>query len=98
MGVREGVNRLLKGVSRPLTIHEFNRGYVFVSMDIHLPEVLHVGNFDVDFNGTIVAKRRIDVSGRVHVSRKLLRTVDEAQTMNIKIVSKNRLEIKAENG
>ena len=95
MGVHQGRRRLLKGVSRPLTVHEYQRGYVFISKDRDLNEVLNPP-FNVDVAGTIVSGRRVDVSGRVHIPRGVLNAIAPCKKVSLRIVSPTLIEIKVE--
>ena len=93
MGIRQGRKRLEQGITRKLTRHEIARGYVYVSQDRDLSDVLDVNNFTVIFDDTVVSNRRIDVSGRVHISRRLLTKVGLGRPITIRLTSKKYLEI-----
>lgn len=96
MGHRQGVNRLRNGFVRCLTPHELNRGYVFVSNDKRLTEVLDTKDFEVDVEGQTFTKRRLDVSGRFHVPRKILENIGTAQRLRFSLASRQRLKLKIE--
>ena len=94
MGIRQGVRRLRKGITRTLTRHELNRGYVYVTQDRELPEILNVKNFAVEIDGTLIEGRRISVSGRVHVKKGILGGIGTSSPVTIRVVSQRMLEIK----
>ena len=77
-----------------LTRHELNRGYVYVTQDRELPEILDVEDFSVEINGTLIESRRISVSGRVHVRRRILEAIGTSTPVTIRVVSQKMLEIK----
>ena len=62
---------MLKGITRALTLHEIARGYIYVSQDRKLKEILDTTEFTVRIGNTKLENKRIDVSGRVHVPRSL---------------------------
>jgi hypothetical protein len=80
---RQGVNRLRHGIIRNLTPHELNRGYVFISKDKALTEILDINNFDVQIGKEVIRSRKIDVSGRVHIPRKFLANIGTARQVRI---------------
>ena len=93
MGIHQGLNRLLAGVTRPLTPHEMIRGYVYISQDPTVGDSLG-SPFEVDVNGIIIEAKRLDVSGRVHILRKYLEPVGPPRTVTIRLAAPKRLEIK----
>ena len=88
-----GVIRLNRGVKRPLTPHEIARGYVYVSQDKHLSDLLDIDNFTVEIAKQTIKNKRLDVSGRVHVPRVILEAIGIKQHVTIKVVSKTKLAI-----
>lgn len=88
-----GLIRLNRGVKRPLTPHEIVRGYVYVSKDKHLSDLLDVGSFTVEIAKQTLKDKRLDVSGRVHVPRGILESIGLKQHVTIKVVSKTKLTI-----
>ena len=93
MGYRQGVNRLQNSFIRCLTPHELNRGYVLVSNDKHLAEVLDIKNFEVEIKGQTFLKRRLDVSGRFHVPCRVLEDIGTSQRLRFRLASKQKLKI-----
>ena len=67
MSKGEGRRRLLAGVVRPLTPHEWRRGYVYATQDPSIEQILDGQCFTVVVAGKAIPNRRIDVSGRVHI-------------------------------
>lgn len=93
MGRRQGVRRLQSGFDRYLTPHELKRGYVFVSNDKHLSEILDVRAFDVDITGQTFRGRRLDVSGRFHVPRRVLQDIGTLQRLRFSLTSRQGLRV-----
>ena len=93
MATRQGVKRLREGIKRSLTPHELARGYVFISNDRHLDEVLDTHNFSIEVEGLSFPSRRLDVSGRVHIPRQYLENIGMENNIGITLVSKNKLRI-----
>jgi hypothetical protein len=93
MGYKQGVSRLRNGFIRCLTRHELNRGYVFISNDKRLDEVLDTKDFEVEIGGQTFPKRRLDVSGRFHVPRKVLENIGTAQKLRFHLASRQMLKI-----
>jgi hypothetical protein len=93
MGTRQGVKRLREGIKRPLTPHELARGYVFISNDKHIDEILDTRNFSVEVEGLSIPSRRLDVSGRVHIPRQYLEKIGIQNNIGITLASKNKLKI-----
>ena len=94
MGKNQGIRRLRKGITRTLTRHELNRDYVYVSQDRELPEILDAKNFAVEIDGALIERRRISVSGRVHVKKAILGGIGTSTPVTIRVVSQGKLEIK----
>ncbi len=93
MGTRQGVKRLREGIKRSLTPHELARGYVFISNDRHLDEVLDTRNFSVEVEGCSFPSRKLDVSGRFHIPRQYLEKIGKDNDVSITLISKNKLQI-----
>lgn len=93
MSRKQGRDRLIEGATRPLTRHEVARGYVYVSTDKKIGEVLDVSSFSVDLNGTVLTNRRLDVSGRVHVPKRLLECIGLEKPVTVRLVSNDLIEI-----
>lgn len=91
---RQGIRRLNQGIVRRLTPHELKRGYIFISNDKHLSEVLDIENFEVEIAGRLYSSRRIDVSGRVHIPLVFLRTIGAEQKIQIDLVSQKKVRMK----
>jgi hypothetical protein len=93
MGYRQGVSRLRNGFVRCLTPHELRRGYVFVSNDRRLAEVLEANDFEVEIAGQTFPRRRLDVSGRFHVPRKVLENIGTSQELRFSLASSQKFKI-----
>ena len=93
MGYRQGASRLRNNFVRCLTPHELKRGYVFVSNDERLAEVLDTKDFEAKIEGQSFPKRRLDVSGRFHAPRKVLENLGTAQKLRFSLASKQMLKI-----
>ena len=93
MGRGQGVKRLRQGIVRTLTPHEVARGYVYVTQDSKLPEILETNCFEVEIDGQVYPQRRIDVSGRVFVSQIHLKKIGTSNDVRIIILSRKRLGI-----
>ena len=88
----QGKIRMKAGITRPLTRHEFSRGYIYISKDKTLSDILDVENFTAEVIGVPFHNRRIDVSGRLHIPPKnLLSTVHG--TVKIQVVSRSLVVI-----
>ncbi len=90
---RRGLEALLSSVNRKLMRHEVNRGYLFVSLNKKLPEFLNVNNFVLEIGRFRLLNRRIDVSGRVHVGRKILSSFSVGSDLIIQIHNAGQLII-----
>lgn len=88
-----GIIRLNRGVKRPLTRHEIARGYIYVSRDKHLNDLLNIENFTVEIAKQTITDKRLDVSGRVHIPRTILEAIGLKQHITIKVASKTKLAI-----
>jgi len=71
MPAGQGVARLRDGVLHTITRSEASRGYLFVSSDHLLEQVLDVHDFVLRFGSYDLPHRRIDSCGRVQVSKKV---------------------------
>ena len=71
----DGVPRLEKRFRRPLTESEIARGYVYITRVRCLRKLFNPASFGIDFMGERFPDKRLDVSGRVHLPRALLRSV-----------------------
>lgn len=96
MGHRQGVRKLQSGFSRRLTPHELDRGYVFVSKDKHLVEVLEIKGFEVELNGETFPNRRLDVSGRFSVPRRVLQAIGASHDLRFTLASRRKLIMQQE--
>lgn len=92
MAARQGLRRILEGVTRTLTKHELERGYVYVTLDKALHEAFDVTDFTASLNGQPFEHRRISVSGRVHIPTGVLKAIGTETQVRIKAVD-GRLEI-----
>ena len=93
MSSNQGVKRLYKGIVRSLYPHEIIRGYIFISKDKLLPMILDTNDFKVTIRNQVYFSRRIDVSGRVHIPRLLLRTIGTQQLLRIMLISRKEISI-----
>lgn len=89
----QGTHRLTAGFTRRLTHSELKRGYVFISNDKSLPDVLDTQNFEVDIEGQVLPKRHIDGSGRILVSRDLLKGTKPEHLWSFQLASRTRLKL-----
>lgn len=92
MARHQGKYRLQRGVTRPLTLHELDRGYVYISRDKALIDILNVDDFTVEVDGASFYNKRLDVSGRVHIPKQALKDISDG-VVNIKVVSRNLMVI-----
>ena len=93
MGLNQGKNRLKRGIVRYLTPHEIKSGYVFISLDKHLSDILDVTDFEVHIFGRVFESRRIDVSGRVSISAILLKDIGPRRSLRIKRITRKRIDM-----
>ena len=93
MGYNQGVSRLRGAFVRSLTPHEVKRGYIFISTDKNLPTILETNDFEVEIGGAIFSSRRLDVSGRVHVPRRILESIGTVRKLRFSLVSRQMLRI-----
>lgn len=93
MGYNQGVSRLREGFVRCLAPHEVKRGYIFISNDKNLPTILETSDFKVEVGGEPFSSRRLDVSGRVHVPRKVLESIGTVQKLRFSLASRQTLRI-----
>lgn len=93
MDYNQGVGRLRGGFVRSLAAHEVKRGYIFISNDKNLPTILETSNFKVEIGGETFSSRRLDVSARVHVPRRVLESVGTAQKLRFSFMSRQTLRI-----
>lgn len=93
MASNQGVKRLKQGIFRHLKPHELARGYVFISMDKRLCEILDIKDFEVGIAGEICPSRKIDSYGRVHIPRHLLKNIGITEEVHIRLVSRKRLNM-----
>jgi len=75
-----------------LTPHERSRGYVYVSKDAAVNEILDVNCFIAEVVGKSFPNRRLDVSGRVHIPKTQLDALGDGE-VKIKVVSRTLLVI-----
>jgi hypothetical protein len=89
----QGARRLAAGFTRRLTPSELKRGYVFISNDTSLSDILDTQNFDVEIQGKVLPNRRIDGSGRILVPRDLLRGPKPEQLWSFQLTSRTKLKL-----
>ena len=75
MSKYQGRNRLISGFSKKLNIHEIARGYIFLTRDPSLTDILRLDNFDVILDGTRIKDRSIDAYGRSWLPRETLKVM-----------------------
>lgn len=73
MGANQGVKWVREGIERKLTKHEFARGYIFLTRDVNLNDVLDVDDFTVEVDGERFPHRHVGKWGRFGVPRRFLR-------------------------
>lgn len=88
-----GIKRYVNGFTKRLTNSERKRGYVFISNDKLLPDILDTQNFEVEIEGQILPNRHIDKSGRIFVSRNILRKIKPEALWSFKLISRTRLKL-----
>lgn len=89
----QGTKRVVKGFTRQLTNSELKRCYVFISNDKSLSDVLDTRNFEAEIEGQVLPNRRIDKSGRIFVSRDLLKRARPEGLWSFQLVSRTRLKL-----
>lgn len=96
MAARQGIKKLSAGIERALTAHEFARGYVFISLDRDLNDILNVDDFTATVDGVDFPGRRISSSGRVAIPRSFLNGRPRLKrTVRIELRSRQHLVISA---
>jgi hypothetical protein len=88
-----GVKRVLDGFERSLSASEINRGYIFLCADRNLDEALDVKDFTIKFLGESLRHRRLDVSGRFHVSASRLQLLRPNAVLHIQVLSRKMLVV-----
>lgn len=73
MSKYQGRNRLIAGFTKKLNVHEVARGYIFLTRDPSLTDILRLDNFDVIFDGARIKDRSIDAYGRFWLPRETLK-------------------------
>lgn len=91
MGVN--VSRLREGYIKHLSVSEVKRGYVFISREQQLHEVLCTKEFEVKIADKLIFARKIDKYGRIQVPCTILPEIRTNQPLYFVVVSKKRLEI-----
>ena len=91
--MRATIARWREGFIRRLCPSEVNRGYVYISRNKELQDLLCVDNFEVKIAETLLVARRIDGHGRIQIPCKLLRELGSNKLLQFEIVSKDRMEI-----
>lgn len=91
---RSQVPRLVEGkVFRRLSPSEAERGYIYLSTDKRLREVLDTECFHLDFCGKRFANRRIDKWGRLQASTTAIRAVPSHARVSISIVDRSMVRV-----
>jgi len=93
MAPNQGVKRLKQGIFRNLSPHELARGYVYISMDKNLDDILDTNDFEVEIAGEVCSCRKIGSYGRVQIPIRLLKHIGTTGNMRIKLISRKRLSI-----
>jgi len=87
------MKRIARGIKRRLTPYEAQRGYVFLTRDRKLGEVLDKDCFELDFCGRLFADRRIDKFGRFQVPRAVVQGVPSDAVVAIEIVNRGLIRV-----
>lgn len=91
---RGQVPRLVeRKVVRPLTPSEIERGYMYLSTDKRLSDVLDTERFDLDFCGKLFVNRRIDKWGRFQASTTAIRAVPSDARVSISIADRRTVRV-----
>jgi len=93
MGSGQGLLRIARGIVRPLTRYEAQRGYIYLTRDRRLSEVLDTERFDLDFCGKLFPNRRIDKWGRFQASTTAIRAVPSGARVSISIADRRMVRI-----
>lgn len=93
MGSNQGIKGLKLSIVRTLRPSELARGYVYISMDKRLCEILDTKDFELEIAGEIYPCRKIDSYGRVQIPIRLLRDIGGREELHIRLVSQKRLKI-----
>jgi hypothetical protein len=93
MSSRQGINRIQNGIIRKLNKAELTRGYIFLTRDLAIEEILRVSDFDVKIIGKTLNNRKLDKYGRFMVPRKLMENMNGQQHYKFSVLSKKILEI-----
>ena len=94
MGKNQGLYRIKKGIERRLTKSEVKRGYLFISVDRSLKELINTDNFTLEIDGKELESRKIDKYGRVQIPRNTLREIGLEKEIIIEIASKDKMQIR----
>jgi len=85
MGKKQGLNNLTKGFQRELTQSELSRGYLFISKDKEVIELLKEG-FNVFIDKVQLKNKKLDNSGRTVLGKQIL---SKFKDNRVKITLKN---------
>jgi hypothetical protein len=87
MARHQGRNRLMRGFTKRLNVHELARGYVFLTRDPSLEEILNTRSFDVVVDGQRISDRSLDAYGRFWLPRQIMKNIGR-RTANFLIESR----------
>lgn len=87
------LSRLRGGYVRHLSPSEVKRGYVYISREQQLHEILCTNDLELKIADKLIASRKIDRYGRIQVPCSILRELGTNQPLHFVVVSRNRLEI-----
>lgn len=87
------LSKLREGYVKHLSPSEVKRGYVYISKEPQINEILCTNDFELKIADRIIVSRRIDRYGRIQVPCTILRELGTNQPLHFVVVSKNRLEI-----
>lgn len=87
MAKYQGRNRLVRGFTKKLNVHELKRGYVFLTLDPSLEEILNTRSFDVIVDGQRISERSLDAYGRFWLPRQIMERIGK-RTVNFLIESR----------
>lgn len=91
MAAGQGIRRVARGITRPLSKSEIDRGYVFLTWDRRIGELLEVDSFSVDWLGVQLECRRLN-RGRFQVPRSLVSGL-EGVSLRMQVVDRETVRV-----
>lgn len=93
MAKYQGNQKLLRSYIRTFKPHETQRGYVFISKDKHLPDILETKSFEVQLGSHTFSSRRIDKFGRIQIPKRYLIALGTDKRLRFSLVSRTKLKV-----